>query len=372
MNLERLIIQADPARTLNIPTGDSAQARWVLGQVAVRHPRPHVRSRPRRSVRSRVALTVAAAVCMTTGATAWALSSTPAAPGGSATAVLENAAMVAVRHPASVAAPGHSHPILTTTTYEVAIYAHGPSASRLVRVATAQYRQLSRVWVNKDGTEHALLVRSPLSFSSATDQAAWNASAAGQAFARQFQRRVIEPNLHETIAKVAGLPLQMGQLETIIATGRRGTNPERIPAGPTAVFDRTARLLVGPTIGLTPRLTAALYRLLAHEDQPRLTESTRSVQGHSLVTVASRGASGHSELTIDVTTGSGVIAVYPRLPASLSEPAPSGHITFTCATGGHCQSGGIGNHPESVTVLAPLRTAAIDSSPPTSSTSSPG
>ena len=371
MNVERLIIQADPARTLNIPTGDSAQARWVLGQVAVRHPRPHVRSRPRRSVRSRVALTVAAAVCMVTGATAWALTATPAAQGGSATAVLEDAAMVAVRHPAPVAAAGRSHPILTTTTYEVAIYAHGPSTSRLVRVATAQYQQLSRVWVDNDGTEHALLVRSSLSFSSAADQAAWNASAAGQAFAAQFQRRIIEPNLHETVANVSNLPLQVSRLEAIIAAGRRGTNPEHIPNGPTAVFDRTARLLVGPTIGLTPRLTASLYRLLAHDDQPRLTASTRSGKSHSLVTVALRSSSGHSELTIDMTTGSGVIAVYPRLPASLSEPASSGQITFTCVAGGHCQAGGSGNGPESVTVVAPLRTAAVDYAPPTSSTSSP-
>ncbi len=369
MNLERLITQADPARSLNIPTGDSAQARWVLAQVGMRHSRRPARFRPRRHVPSPMALAVAAVLCVIAGSITWAVSSPPARAGASATVVLEDAAMAAVRHPAPVTAPGQSHLILTTTTYEVAIYAPGPSTTKLVRVATAQYQQFDRLWVGNDGTGHALLTRSPLSFSSATDQAAWNASTAGQAFVARFRRRIIEPNLHETVAQVSNLPLQLDRLERIIAAGLRGTNPEHIPAGPTAVFDRTARLLVGPTIGLTPRLTGALYRLLAHEYQLHLTGSTRSAQGHSLITVASGGASARSELTIDMSTGSGVIAVYPRLPASLSEPALPGQITLTCTTGGHCQTSGIGNHPESVTVLAPLR-SEVDP-PPTTSTSSP-
>lgn len=351
MNLDRLVTQADPARSVNIPTGDSAQARWTLAQIAVRHSRL--------PGRRRVALVMAGVTFVIAGAVAGVVDTTSTTQGSSAVVVLEHAATTAARLPAPAMAPGRTRVIETTSTYEVAVYAPGPSVTKLVRVATAEYRQLDQAWLDAAGTGHALLTRSPLSFSSAADQAAWNASTAGQAFSAQFRSRVVEPDVRNVVADVHGLPLRIDQLTAIITAGTRGTNPDHIPAGPAAVFERTARLLVGPTTGLTPRLSAALYHLLARQGGVRLAGSTTSRQGHHLITVALTGVPGRSDMTVDTTIGSTIVAHYPLLPPTLAEPGAPGRATLTCTSGKGCQTGATtGLHSVSLTVLSPLRIEA--------------
>jgi hypothetical protein len=353
MDLDDLIRYADPVLGTTPPSGTSATARWTYTQIVTQKARTRVGRRP--PGRPVLAYTMAVGLVIAVLATVGVRHFTQESPGRSA---LLNSAHLVSSQVNSQPAPGQYLYTETRSLYQVTIYQKSLHAYALLPVATAQYFETEQSWADSNGDGTGILTRSPLQFPSTSDEAAWNATGAGKRFSSQFERSVNESSLQQLVPNLSALSSNPKILAGELADGLDGTNVDQIADGPTAVFQRAARLLVGPDSGMTPALASALYDVMADQPGISLVGSTSDHRGRPGIGVAS-GGGGLSELIVDASTGLALEVQYPPPVASL--PAPSGGVPVLCSGSTACASG-VQLTPDGIVIeAAPIWTDAVSS-----------
>jgi len=157
---------------------------------------------------------------------------------------------------------------------------------------------------------------------------------------------------------VSGLSTDPTILEREIARGRQGTNVDLITSGPSAVFQRAARLLIGPDSGMTSSLASALYQVLANQSGAALLGATTDHSGRQGVGVSLSSSRGVSELIIDPTSASALeVQFSPPLPSLSGSPKGP---TIRCIVATECGSSTL--PPENATSLVvPIWTDSVTS-----------
>lgn len=345
MDLDQVIMEADPVREVTIPTPQSAHARWSYAQITAIPMRPSWRRHKMVVTTALVAPALVLALLLSN-----VMPTSLGGTGSAAAAALNNAASAASAQPPK--APGAGQYLYTVTEglYQATVYMPGSATNSMSLVASAQYRQTSQVWSTSSGTGRGLLTRGDLVFKSAADERAWNASSAGPAFVHGFNHTVNESDLRQNVANVSQLPTAPLALANVIARSQMGTNVDLIPNGPTATFERAIRLLVGPSSGMTPALASALFHVLANQPGTVLVGPTADHTGHRGIGVLLPTATGANELIFDPTTGSALEARY----VPQRSPSLGGGNVVLCAADGHCISTAPNAlSPTSVTTVAP-------------------
>jgi hypothetical protein len=336
MTLDELIRGADPAREVPPPSGTSATAQWTYAQITrdtIKQPRPFLR------LRTVFPVAMALGLILVVGDVLIGTNH----PQTSASATLRQAAVTVSDQ--STPAPGLGQYLYTETKslYQVTIYQPGSDPNTLVPVAYAQYVETEESWADSSGHGRGQLTRGPLQFASDADQTAWNATDSGRSFSARFEQTVAEPSLLQLVPDVSGLSTTPGTLNQQIANGLGATNVDLIKAGPSAVFQRAARLLVGPTSAMTSPLASALYQVLAQQPGVTLLGSTTDHSGRQGVGVSISSPSGVSELIIDPTSANALEIQYAPPPTGM--PSPSGGPTITCQPVATCASSGLQSAP---------------------------
>jgi hypothetical protein len=330
MDLDELVRRADPSRETASPDGSSAIAQWTYGQITRAEVRmPHPYPRPRVVLAGIMALGLALALVV-----GELIGGTNRPPTASGAAALRHAAVTVSDQSGPTLASGQFLYTETTTLYQVTVFQSGVDRTGSTTSAYAQYLETQQSWADAKGSGQALLRRGPLQFTSEADRAAWSASAAGRRFSSQFSQSVVEPSLRQSVPQVSGLSTNPSRLDRQIAHGLDGSNIDHIAAGPTAVFQRAARLLVGPVSGMTSALAAALYRVLSDQSGVTLLGPTTDHLGRSGIGISMSSPKGVSELIIDPTSGSALEIQYPPPPSSLA--SPSGAPIVRCSQAAEC------------------------------------
>jgi len=220
--------------------------------------------------------------------------------------------------PAQVPPAGQYLYVGLQSQYQVSIYKPSSSSSNVDLAAVAQYGETERTWIDAQGNSTEQLIRTALSWPSTADEAAWRADPDAANFAATYDQNVTEPTLSGAIPNVSGLPTDPAALEVALQAGGPTTNPAQIADGPNAVFERAARLAVGPDSGLSPGLSAALYRVMAEQPGVQVLGQTTDHQGRQGTAVGISTSSGLSEVIVDPQSGAALEAVYAPPPKSKS------------------------------------------------------
>ena len=215
--------------------------------------RPHDRRR-----RTLLAGVVVGSVAIVLVVTLVVVQGGPLRPTTAAAAVLEQAAAAAGQQSPS---PGQFLYTETQSTYQLTDYKASTAAGELDRVATATFGETDQSWTDSTGQGDVLRTYGSDVFSSPADEAAWAASTAAKG-QEPFLGGQSEPEA--PALNVSGLPADASALASVLANGQMGTD-QYIAAGPAAVFERAARLLLGPTSGMTPALASALFQVMADQ-----------------------------------------------------------------------------------------------------------
>jgi hypothetical protein len=183
----------------------------------------------------------------------------PGGPRTAAAAVLDQAAAVAGQQ-----SPGPGQYLYTETqsTYQMTNYKANSTTGALDQVATASYGETDQSWTDAAGTGQVLRTYGAAVYSSVADQMEFLATNAAQGGRPIFGGQA-EPEA--PAIDVSDLPTDPTTLGPVLAAGQMGTS-QYIAAGPDATFERAARLLIGPTTGMSPTLASALFQVMA--DQP--------------------------------------------------------------------------------------------------------
>ncbi len=316
-DLDTMVVDADPALSVAIPSGSSAEARWHYVQVTT-HLAGRGHHRRRLILTAGIVAPIAAALVLLTVI----VIPGPSGPKSAAAVVLEAASATAGQQNTQ-AAPGQYLYTETQSAYQVTLYDAKGTPGEMVKVATAQFNETDQAWTNAGGTGSALQTDGGVRFPSAADQAAWNASPSGPSVLQriaQFGENGGQARPEQPVLNVSDLPTDPNVLASVIATGGLHTNVDLISAGPNATFERTATLLLGPTVGMTPALASALFQVLA--DQPGVqllgTVTDHNGQQGQGIVLATADGTNVSEVVVDPKTGS-------LLEAQFALPAPMDH-----------------------------------------------
>jgi len=304
--LDRLVGDADPARDAALVAGSSAEARWRFVQVTS-ELRPTAR-RPSRRIGIAVTLGSAAALL----AAALGVVSSPAGPRRSpAAAVLDEAAAAAV-HQVDQLGPGQFLFTETQSEYQTTLYEPSTGTGLLTEVATAQAAETEQAWTTSSGVGRTTWIDGTPQYPSAADRAAWADSgqgvqppAAGGWAAAGFPGSSSgSTDDVQSPVDVSDLPVHPGSLAQVLAAGRLGTGRLALQ-GADAVFERAARLLVGPTVGMTPSLASALLRIMAEEPGVQLLGTVTDHEGQTGTGIAMPSVvhAGVNEVVVDPSTG---------------------------------------------------------------------
>jgi hypothetical protein len=329
MDLDSLIRNADPVRESTPPAGTSAIAQWTYVQIR----RPVLRP-PRLYARPRLVFTSVVALAVVLAIGDILIGPNRPRPSSSAAAVLRHAAAVVSDQTAPQLGHGQYLYAETKSLYQVTVYGSGKTSKVLVPLASAHYVETQQTWADVNGAGRGLLTRGPLQFTSGADKSAWEATPAGQNFSFQFTRTETEPSLRQVLPDVSELSSDPNTLTRQIAEGINGTNVDFIPSGSSAVFQRAARLLVGPDLGMTTGLSSALYQVMANQVGVDLLGATTDHLGRQGIGLSLSSPSGVSELIIDATTGSALEIQYS--PPASSIPASTKGPTVHCSSGPIC------------------------------------
>ncbi|MGH7868411.1 MAG: hypothetical protein ACREP9_12500 [Candidatus Dormibacteraceae bacterium] len=353
MDLDELLRAADPARDISPPDGHSAAAQLAYTQIV--RPKGR-RTLPRPRLRPVLALLMTIGLVVTAGELLFNHPHPTESPGAHE---LRQVAALVLDRPTSQPAPGQYLYTETKSEYQATIYQQNIESDSLVPVASAQYWETSQSWADINGNGNAHLTRSPLQFSSASDQSAWAATGLGQTFSAHFAPSVIEPSLDHLVPNVSSLSADPQDLVGQIASGFAGSNVEGIPNGPSAVFQRTSRLLLGPVSGMSAPLTSAFYQVLANQPDVTLLGPVKDHGGRQGVGVSISTRDGTSELIIDPRSGLALEAQY--LPPASSLPPAEGSVSI-CPLSTTCPSSGSQLTPEGAAeVIAPVWTDTVAS-----------
>ena len=260
-------------------------------------------------------------------------------------------------------APGQYLYTETQSSYGVTLFAADAASDEMVEVATAQFGETDQAWTGADGVGHMVRTVGAVGFPSAADEAAWQASASGPSMLQQIAHYGEDGGQSdpERLLDVSDLPTDPTTLASVIAAGGLDTNVDLIPAGPDATFERAATLLAGPTEGMTPALSSALFEVLAGQAGVQLLGPVTDHNGQQGQGVVLSGAGGTevSEVVVDPTTGALLEARYA--PPAATMPT-GGNI---CVTPTDVASGSAATppcpHVVGSTVIAPLWTDVVSS-----------
>lgn len=349
VDLDALVGRADPTRGMAVPVGHGPASQW-----------PHVDLVRRRGVaahRRRRVLVSAAAV--TTAVVVGTAVLMPAAGNGpnAAAAVLEQAASASAGQPAAALGPGQYQYTSTTSSYQVTVYDPQPGGA-FVDVATARYQVTTQSWLDASGTGRVARHSSAYQFGSAADEQAWETDPGGASLSGSLgygsgPKTSDGPVREGSLPQVGGLPTDPGTLAAVLAAGRDGTGGTIQAGAAAAVFERAARLLVGPVDGMTPALASALYQVMAAQAGITLVGTATAHDGRIGTGVALDVATGVNEVIVDPTTGALLEAQFAPPPTSLPKADMDfGRSCASTAPGGAltCQP----NVPQSDTVAGPL------------------
>lgn len=323
MSLEERIIQADPALGVDVPSGTSPGAQWAYptrSALAVQH----TRRRRRVSVASVVASVAAVAVIF-----GLVLLPGNSAQGQSAAQFLRANARLVANQPPLTPLPGQFLYFDQSSQYQVSAYLPDSAGGALDLAATAQYQESEHTWLDAGGTSSEQVTRSALSFPTSNDNASWSAIVAAQAFSATYRQSVAQPSRTGSIPDVSSLSTDPTKLAQQLHEDTPTTNPDKIPDGTNAVFERAGRLLVGPESGLTPVLSAALYQVLALQPGVTLLGPTVDHQGRTGTAVSLSTKAGLSEVIVNPETGAALEAVYA--PPARSLPNSSAQTSPVCS-----------------------------------------
>ena len=330
MDLDELLSQADPTRDTPPPSGTSAQAQWTYTQITHSTPRrlpSYVRLRPVFTVVMSLGLVVAISTL---------LIGSHQPPRSAGADVLRHAAALVAAETGLQPAPGQYLYTETRSLYQATIYQRDIASGSLVPTAEAQYFETEETWTDFAGIGTGLLTRSPLQYSSSSDQAAWLGTKFGRDFSTGFAQSVSEPSLTQSVPNLSALSTDPTQLAHELATGSGGTNVDLIPNGPSAVFQRAARLLVGPDSALSPSLTSSLYQVLANQPGVTLLGEQTDHRGRAGVAVSVSDQGGVSLLIINPKSGLPLEVQYsPHTGAPISS---LGGSTYQCIPVPECGS----------------------------------
>ena len=182
----------------------------------------------------------------------------------------------------------------------------------------------------------SLLSRSPLQFPSTSDEGAWNQTAAGRSFSSRFSQSVPVPSLTQAVPNVSAVSTDPTQLAREITSGLDGSNVDLIPDGPSALFQRAARLLVGPDSGMTSSLASSLYQVMARQPGVTLLGTATDHLGRRGIAVSTRSANGPSALVLDPKSGLPLEVQYS--PSTGFTPSSNGVATLQCRPTSECGS----------------------------------
>ena len=314
--LEELIREADPALGVDIPNGTSPRAQWS-------YPRPPARrataNRRRKQLVGVGAIGLIGAVALVT-----ALLVIPGTspPPSSAAEFLHASAELVANQPALVPPSGQYLYTEQQSQYQVSVYEPGSDSSSVDLATVAQYGETERTWVDARGNSTEQQNRTALSWPSAADQQAWEANPGAQTFSATYRQSVTEPTLSGKIPDVSALPTDPSALAAVLKGGGPVANPDQIPDDTDSVFERAARLAVGPDSGLSPALSAALYQVMADQPGVQLLGQTTDHQGRLGTAVGISTSSGLSEVIVDPRSGAALEAVYAPPPESISATLP--------------------------------------------------
>jgi hypothetical protein len=165
--------------------------------------------------------------------------------------------------------------------------------------------------------------------------------------------------LQQSVPQVSGLSSDPSTLAQELAEGFDDSNVDRIASGPSAVFQRAARLLVGPDSGMTGSLASAIYQVMADQSGVTLLGNTTDHSGRQGIGVSMSSPTGVSELIIDPQSGSALEIQYSPPASSISAPPGA---TVRCLTVSSCGSLVEKNPPlGSTEVVAPIWTDTVTS-----------
>lgn len=225
------------------------------------------RTRPvLRGVRPRRALFLGAIAAMIVAALVVTLVVVPGLgrPQSAAAAVLDQAGAAAGQF--TTPGPGQFLYVETQSTYGLTIYGPSGTPGHFDKVATTTFGITEQSWTNASGTDQARSMSGLPRFSPAAEQVV-NA-VMGPGFLSRLETGPPDTGSLQKASSptaVGDLPTDPTKLTPVLANGALGTG-QSIANGPVAVFERAARLLVGPTSGMTPALASALFQVMA--DQP--------------------------------------------------------------------------------------------------------
>jgi hypothetical protein len=318
-DLDTMIMDADPALDLEIPSGVSLGAQRSYVQMTSLPPRVGGDRRPFVLATSVVGAVAAALIILIV-----TLVAIPSGQQSAAAAVLLQAATKAGEQRINLTAGQYLYSE-TRALYRVIVYV--PSASgTLVEGPRAQFIETNRVWINARDNGRVLRAQGPLRFPSARDRAEWDASPAGQRVYQSLPTGSLaqgQTRPRQSLVNLSDLPTEPSRLESVLRNDEFHTNVDDIPQSPDAVFERSAILLLGPDLGMSPALASALFHVLANQRGARLVgdvtaHSGRRGIGVTLVT----GETGNvSEVVVNLKTGSLLEASFAT-PASTVSPSP--------------------------------------------------
>jgi hypothetical protein len=321
-NFDTLIVEADPALDVAIPSAWSDEAQRFYRQLTARSLVP---------TRRKVPILLAASV-LGTAAAVLAILIVTVLPGPSG----EQSAAAAVFAQAATNTGKQTHPLgpdqyfytKTRNLYQLSLYSPSGDSGTLAIGATAQVIDIDQVWMNNQGRGRILRTYGDLQFPSSKDRAEWNANVIG---AHLFQtllsgsRSLAKSQPEQALVNVSDLPTSTDLLKAVLASAELQSNIDLIPPGPNAVFERGVALLLGPVVGMSPALASGLFHVLASQPGIRLVGDvlTRSGQQGEAVVLPSSASGRASEVIMDPNSGSVLEATYASPPATIQ---PGGRV----------------------------------------------
>jgi hypothetical protein len=362
MNVDELLRDADPARELRPPLVIDGRAGWELArQMSNELSTSSTSHRPSARRRVVVPVLIAASVVVIALLVATLVplgsSTTPA----NAATALRNASHALASTGATGLVPNSYLYTEVKSGYQVTVYKPSLDGSSFDATTSATYGETEQAWADASGNGQGVLNRTPLSFSSPVAQSSFEASSEGQHFISGFQQTVNESDLSQYVPNVTSLPVDPSPLSEILSSGTDGTNPDGIPNGATAVFQRAARLLVGPDTGMSPAFASALFQVMSDQPGIKLAQIAMDHSGRTGTEASIAGSSGVSSLIFSEQTGAVLEAGFAPSPASV--PADTqGSISFgRCDQDGACSAQKIDGPPLGIYIVAPLWETVIES-----------
>lgn len=276
MNIDELLSEADPAAGAEIPAHDSARARNSFDRMLAS---AHIARQRRRRLTLRASIACAAAG----GLAASLLSGLPGTQASAAAIVLNRAAAAAARGHEVVLRRG-DYLYTKTRSFSISVYGVNDIGIYTENVVTTQ------TWEKANGAGKTITDSGPRRFLPGS-RARWIA-AGKPAIALHGGRTVTwasKPSDRIPPDNLSHLPTDPAALMLAIVQGKTGlsdvTGDIEDPSSPGGTFAAAAIILEGPSVGGSPALRSALFKVMASVPGDRVLGRERSRSGRSGIAI---------------------------------------------------------------------------------------